>query len=328
MNARLPRVLSLSALFVLALGGCAEPDEGLLASLDARGEGLHEQAFPAESGPVREARLTVNGVTDQFRYEVLHQRRIYEGDIELGDDPDTTGASDEEPAIDDPTDDVPADIANPPPYVPEAISTEDGAVEPELGTSVEALTARAAAALWPNGRVYYTIARGFPNRARVYNAIRHWHAHSPIRFVRRTTQSAYVTFRTGSGCSAEIGRTGRRQYVRLASACTTGNTIHEIGHTIGLWHEQSRTDRGQHVRILWDNIEPSQRHNFATYAQQGFDGRNIGRYDVNSIMHYGSTAFSRNGRPTITTLSGGRITGQRAKLSSRDIAGVRAIYGR
>ena len=308
VNARLPRVLSLSALFVLALGGCAEPDDALLASLDARGEGLHEQAFPAESGPVREARLTVNGVTDQFRYEVLHQRRIFEGDIELGDET--------------------ADIANPPPYVPEAISTDEGAVEPELGTTVEALTARAAAALWPNGRVYYTIARGFPNRARVYNAIRHWHAHSPIRFVRRTTQSAYVTFRTGSGCSAEIGRTGRRQYVRLASACTTGNTIHEIGHTIGLWHEQSRTDRGQHVRILWDNIEPSQRHNFATYAQQGFDGRNIGRYDVNSIMHYGSTAFSRNGRPTITTLSGGRITGQRAKLSSRDIAGVRAIYGR
>ena len=308
------------------LAGCAadtgfDPREGAIDD----GVAVTEEAFPGESGPVESRQLTVNGVTDQFEFEVVRNTRVYQGDVVLGaHDPEAESESAPE---DDDADAVPDDIANPPPYEPDAtLNTADGTVEPDLATSTEALTARAAASMWPRGRVYFRIARDLPNRARVWDAIRHWHAHTRIRFVRRTNQAAYVTFRRGTGCSAEIGRTGTRQYVWLANACTTGATIHEIGHTVGLWHEQSRTDRNDHVRILWDNIQPGMRHNFQTYAQQGVDGRNIGRYDVNSIMHYGSTYFSRNGRPTITTLSGGRISGQRQRLSTRDIAGIRSIY--
>jgi hypothetical protein len=43
-------------------------------------------------------------------------------------------------------------------------------------------------------------------------------------------------------------------------------------------------------------------------------------------MHYGRTAFSRNGQPTIVPLTAGATIGQRTGLSATDIATIRAMY--
>lgn len=183
---------------------------------------------------------------------------------------------------------------------------------------------------WPNARVPYEISSGLGNQARVTDAIKHWQDNTAIRFILRTAANAsqfpdFVRFVSGGECSSSVGRRGGRQDIVLGPDCSTGNAIHEIGHTIGLWHEQSRQDRDSFVTILWANIKAGLEFNFNQHIS---DGDDIGAYDYGSVMHYPRRAFSKNPSTldTIVPVQPGAVIGQRSGLSAGDLAAVRQLY--
>ena len=166
---------------------------------------------------------------------------------------------------------------------------------------------------WTDGIVPYQIASNLPKQERVRDAISHWQETTSIRFVKRTSSNQrqypnYVYFQPGNGCSSSLGMIGGKQAITLGDGCSRGNTIHEIGHALGLWHEQGREDRDQHIRIHWENIKPNRQNQFNQHIT---DGDDQGFYDYDSIMHYGAKAFTKNEKPTITTIPPGRSIGQR-----------------
>jgi len=184
---------------------------------------------------------------------------------------------------------------------------------------------------WNQGILVYQIASNVSSSTRtlITQALAHWELKTFVRFIERTSSNAsfysdYVEVISNDyACWSYVGRQGGRQYLNVVSGCGFGATVHEFGHALGLWHEQSREDRNSFVRIHWDNIASNQQHNF---NQHIFDGDDIASYDYGSIMHYGSRDFSINGQETISSLSTGVTLGQREGLSIGDIASINIMY--
>ncbi len=191
--------------------------------------------------------------------------------------------------------------------------------------------------LWPRGNVYYEIGPTFTSSELVLvnNALQHWRINSSLDFTLRTTQPNYIRIQrgtTGSGLWSDyIGMKGGQQIINLeANSFSEGNVIHEIGHAIGFFHEQSRTDRDNAIVVHYDNVFPHTQGNiyqFQTYSDQGQSGSQIGNFDFNSIMLYSSWAFSDGIHPSITRIDGTTFGAQRIQLSLGDIEAAAYIYG-
>ena len=121
-----------------------------------------------------------------------------------------------------------------------------------------------------------------------------------------------------------MGRiSGFVQPVSINHYCSFSTTVHEIGHVLGFWHEQSCPDRDQYVNIHEENILPGYEPNF----DKKIDVNSLGvTYDFNSIMHYSATAFGVNNAITISTKEKDIPFGLAPELSPLDIKQTNLLY--
>ena len=200
-------------------------------------------------------------------------------------------------------------------------------------------------------QVAYTLDSSVSSNALMMSIIQEafwrYHTYTPIRFVARTTELDYVTFmRLDGTCSSNMGRIGGAQIINLdgTGSCDPPRAVHEMGHTLGLYHTQSRADRDSYVTINWANINTNFVSNYYKYSDScpGADcGQDLLTYDYGSIMHYGNKDFLNSSAPsgslsfTVNSAAysayastyGTTAIGQRIGLSVLDTTLLQSVYG-
>jgi len=158
---------------------------------------------------------------------------------------------------------------------------------------------------WSHGYVPYNFSPGFEQweQDNIRGAMQMIEDKTCIRFgFKQWNDENYIHFMRGKGCWSFVGMRGGPQKLSIGYGCASkGTIVHELLHALGFWHEQSRTDRDQYVKINYENIDKDKWHNFKKYSHDKIDLLGI-EYDHCSIMHYGSYFFSNNARPTIEAL--------------------------
>ncbi|KAF7489078.1 Zinc metalloproteinase nas-7 [Sarcoptes scabiei] len=191
--------------------------------------------------------------------------------------------------------------------------------------------------LWPKGIVHYIISPSLSRyRSTIEDAMREIESETCIRFKqlknlrRRSIQQIdHIFLVYGDGCHSIVGRAGYgRQILSLGEGChDIGSIIHELCHSIGLFHEHTRFDRDRYLTIVWNNIAPEMFDQFEKIPISEYHP--VQRFDFNSIMIYGRKAFSKNGLDTIVPKDRRALIEEshfKDSLSRSDIININALY--
>lgn len=197
-----------------------------------------------------------------------------------------------------------------------------------------------------------------------------WSKHTPIRFVHEPNRATceatrrcikFVLQSKSSRCASTIGRqfftdakvskdspeyrcAGAIVYVnpsfycrggRVAGRWRHGAMLHELGHSLGLFHEHQRFDRDQHIKVHPCRVKKSGRFDIVPtsrmYRIDRKDKRKVwmpmatawGPYNPSSVMHYWRKHKTNNG---LVTLGGAPslLKFHMLKLQGSDVANAMA----
>ena len=157
-----------------------------------------------------------------------------------------------------------------------------------------------------------------------------------IQFTAHNGETNYVDFNldpnsNNGECEATEGDAGiGEQFATGAGGtqnpCSVATILHEMGHIVGLWHEQARPDRDTFLNVNYNAVIKASRSNFdAPLDTEG--EQDLTLFDYASVMEYPAFSFSRNGVPCIETIPAGIPLSNQAGYSAGDIDGILRLYG-
>ncbi len=233
--------------------------------------------------------------------------------------------------------------------VPEGFMIIEGDIQVPVDFYDQLETASVAASnLWPDGIVYFEWDANVDSDRRedMRLAMQEWIDVADISFVPRTGwEPSWIHIQNSSGNNSPVGIAPGQRTINIFNWNERFIMAHELAHTLGVWHEQSRPDRdtacdgGPCVIInlanVCQNCCSGQPCNSNFLIQPGAD--TFGPYDFDSVMHYDQCAFSTNedcpddGSATITVPPPNEDwqdeIGQIDHLSDGDIDGMQSLYG-
>ncbi|XP_072144664.1 astacin-like metalloprotease toxin 1 [Dermacentor andersoni] len=185
--------------------------------------------------------------------------------------------------------------------------------------------------LWPGGIIWYAVDSTL-DTSRIMRIIRRsmdWiEDKTCLRFIKRAHEKDYVRIVSKEGCYSYLGRNGGEQELSLGNGCHfVGTVTHELLHAVGFFHEHSRPDRDDYIDIFPENIIKGFLSSFDKVEPSQI--RYLTKFDYQSVMLYGSNAFSRGpDLPSMLTKDGRTLRDvyDKAGLSQSDIVRINALY--
>ncbi|XP_071483932.1 protein SpAN-like [Diadema antillarum] len=195
---------------------------------------------------------------------------------------------------------------------------------------------------WPQGIIPFETTNTYDEKElqEIFRGMAVWEEGTCIRFVpfnaglaTRLGHSDRLFLEKRQVCTSFLGRRVKGRH--LISACPewTYTLVHELGHAIGLRHQHQTPERDKYITIHWENIADHVNlvQSFGVVrAPYLYDQTLAGAvpYDLDSIMHYPSNAFSKHySLPTITVNANPqRVIEWRTEPSFYDLKLVNLMY--